>query len=175
MAGMRLQQACISGFTAMLLMLLLVPRVQAAPGYHPGSYYAAHVIRDGGELVRNEDTDNGFRWEGFSVLRIKGNRVPAKSGHGLEVFADVYGMPVGKPVTLKVTRPVRMATGETGSRTYTRTQSLYKSDSHEVQVFNYTYFLDEPDELVTGEWIIELSYRDTLILRQTFEVYPDPS
>lgn len=175
MAGMRLQQACISGLTAILLMLLLIPRAQAAPGYHPGSYYAAHVIRDGGELVRNEDTDNGFRWEDFSVLRIKGNRIPAKSGHGLEVFADVYGMPFGKPVTLKVTRPVRTATGETGSRTYTRTQSLYKSDSDEVQVFNYTYFLDEPDELVTGEWIIELSYQDTLILRQTFEVYTDPS
>ncbi len=175
MAGMRLHPPCISRFTAVLLMLLLVPQAQAAPGYHPGSYYAAHVIRDGGELVRNEDTDNGYRWEEFSVLRIKGNRIPAKTGHGLEVFADVYGMPVGKPVTLKVTRPVRMAGGEAGSRTYTRTQSLYKSDSDDVQVFSYTYFLDEPDELVTGEWIIELSYQDTLILRQTFEVYPDPS
>lgn len=172
---MRLYQPCISGFTAMLLMLLLAPRVQAAPGYHPGSYYSAHVIREGGELVPNENTENGYRWEDFNVLRIKGNRIPAKIGHGLEVFADVYGMPVGKQVTLKVTRPVRTAAGETGSHTYTRTQSLYDSDSDEVQVFNYTYFLDEPDELVTGEWIIELSYQDTLILRQTFEVYPDPS
>ena len=82
---------------------------------------------------------------------------------------------MGKPVTLTVTRPVRTAAGKAGSRTYMRTQPLYKSDSDEVQVFNYTYFLDEPDELVTGEWIIELSYRDTLILRQTFEVYTDPS
>ena len=159
----------------MLLMLLLAPRAHAAPGYQPGSNYSAQVIREGGELLRNEDTDNGYRWEDFSVLRIKGNRIPAKAGHGLEVFADVYGMPVGKPVTLKVTRPVITATGEAGSRTYTRTQSLYKSDSDDVQVFSYTYFLDEPDELVTGEWIIELSYQDTLILRQTFEVYPDPS
>lgn len=172
---MRLHPPCISGFTAMLLMLLLVPRVQAAPGYHPGSYYSAHVIRDGGELVRNEATDSGYRWEDFTVLRVKGNRIPAKIGHGLEVFADVYGMPVGQPVTLKVTRPVKAAAGEADSRTYSRTQSLYKSDSDEVQVFNYTYFLDEPDELVTGEWIIELSYQDTLILRQTFEVYADPS
>ena len=162
-----------SGFTAIVL-LLLVPQVQSAPGYHPGSYYSAHVIRDGGELVRNEETDNGYRWEDFTVLRIKGNRIPAKVGHGLEVFADVYGMPVGQLVTLTVTRPVKTATGEPGSRTYTRTQSLYETDSNDVQVFNYTYFLDEPDELITGEWVIELSYRDTLILRQTFEVYPDP-
>ena len=62
----------------MLLMLLLVPGAQPASDYHPGSYYAAHVIRDGGELV-------------------------------------------------------------------------------------------------IGEWIIELSCRDTLIRRQTFEVYADPS
>ena len=162
-----------SGFTAIVL-LLLVPQVQSAPGYHPGSYYSAHVIRDGGELVPNEETDNGYRWEDFTVLRIKGNRIPAKVGHGLEVFADVYGMPVGQRVTLTVTRPVKTATGEPGSRTYTRTQSLYETDSNDVQVFNYTYFLDEPDELITGEWVIELSYRDTLILRQTFEVYPDP-
>lgn len=158
-----------------IVLLLLIPRVQAAPGYHPGSYYAAHVIRDGGELARNENTESGYRWEDFTVSRIKGNRIPAKSGHGLEVFADVYGMPVGQPVTLTVTRPVKTATGEAGSHTYRRTQSLYESDTGEVQVFNYTYFLDEPDDLVTGEWIIELSYRDTLILRQTFEVYPDPS
>ena len=162
-----------SGLAAIVL-LLLVPQVQSAPGYHPGSYYSAHVIRDGGELVRNEETDNGYRWEDFTVLRIKGNRIPAKVGHGLEVFADVYGMPVGQLVTLTVTRPVKTATGEPGSRTYTRTQSLYETDSNDVQVFNYTYFLDEPDELITGEWVIELSYRDTLILRQTFEVYPDP-
>ena len=162
-----------SGFTAIVL-LLLSPQLQSAPGYHPGSYYSAHVIRDGGELIRNEATENGFRWEDFKVLRIKGNRIPAKAGHGLEVFADVYGMPVGQPVTLTVTRPVRTATGEPGSRTYTRNQSLYETDSYDVQVFNYTYFLDEPDELVTGEWIIELSYRDAVILRQTFEVYPDP-
>ena len=172
---MRLHQPCISGFTTMLLMLLLVPRVQAAPGYHPGSYYSAHVIRDGGELLPNGDTESGYRWEDFKVQRIKGNRIPAKIGHGLEVFAEVYGMPVGQPVTLTVTRPVRTATGEPDSPAYTRVQSLYKSDSNDVQVFNYTYFLDEPDELVTGEWIIELSYQDTLILRQTFEVYRDPS
>jgi len=157
------------------VLLLLAPQVQSAPGYHPGSYYSAHVIRDGGELTRNDEAENGYRWEDFTVLRIKGNRIPAKTGHGLEVFADVYGMPIGQQVTLTVTRPVRTATGEPGNRTYTRTQSLYESDSDEVQVFNYTYFLDEPDELVTGEWIIELSYRDTLILRQTFEVYADPS
>jgi hypothetical protein len=170
---MRLRKLYISGVAGVLL-LLLVPRVQSAPGYHPGSYYSAHVIRDGGELVRNEETDNGYRWEDFTVLRIKGNRIPAKVGHGLEVFADVYGMPVGQLVTLKVTRPIKTATGEPGSRAYTRKQSLYETDSDEVQVFNYTYFLDEPDELITGEWIIELSYQDTLILRQTFEVYPDP-
>ena len=162
-----------TGFTAIVL-LLLGSQAQSAPGYHPGSYYSAHVIRDGGELISNEETENGYRWEDFSVVRIKGNRIPAKTGHGLEVFADVYGMPAGQQVTLKVTRPVRTATGEPGSRTYTRNQSLYETDSNEVQVFNYTYFLDEPDELVTGEWIIELSYKDTLILRQTFEVYPDP-
>jgi len=170
MTGRKLWQ---TGFTAIVL-LLLGSRVQSAPGYHPGSYYSAHVIRDGGELIRSEETENGYRWEDFSVVRIKGDRIPAKTGHGLEVFADVYGMPVGQQVTLTVTRPVRTATGETGSRTYTRNQSLYETDSNEVQVFNYTYFLDEPDELVTGEWIIELSYQDTLILRQTFEVYPDP-
>ena len=164
-----------SSWVAGMVLSVPVSQVQSAPGYHPGSYYSAHVIRDGGELLRNEDTENGYRWENFSVLRIKGNRIPAKIGHGLEVFADVYGMPVGKPVTLTVTRPVRTAAGKAGSRTYMRTQPLYKSDSDEVQVFNYTYFLDEPDELVTGEWIIELSYRDTLILRQTFEVYTDPS
>ena len=158
-----------------IVLLLLIPRVEAAPGYFPGSYYSAHVIRNGGELVRNENTENGYRWEDFTVSRIMGDRIPAKAGHGLEVFADVYGMPVGQPVTLTVTRPVKTATGETASRTYKRTQSLYNYDTDEVQVFNYTYFLDEPDELVTGEWIIELSYRDTLILRQTFEVYPDPS
>ena len=171
---MRLHKLDISGVTGVLL-LLLVPQVQSAPGYHPGSYYSAHVIRDGGELVRNEETDKGYRWENFSVLRIKGNRIPAKVGHGLEVFADVYGMPVGQLVTLTVTRPVKTATGEPGNHTYTRTQSLYETDSNDVQVFNYTYFLDEPDELIPGEWIIELSYRDALILRQTFEVYPDPS
>ena len=170
---MRLHKLDISGVAGVLL-LLLVPQVQSAPGYHPGSYYSAHVIRDGGELVRNEETDKGYRWEDFSVLRIKGNRIPAKVGHGLEVFADVYGMPVGQLVTLTVTRPVKTATGEPGSRTYTRTQSLYETDSNDVQVFNYTYFLDEPDELIPGEWIIELSYQDALILRQTFEVYPDP-
>jgi len=163
-----------SGFAGIVL-LLLANQVQSAPGYHPGSYYSAHVIRDGGELIRNEDTENGYRWEDFTVLRIKGNRIPAKTGHGLEVFADVYGMPVGQPATLTVTRPVMTASGEAGSSTYTRTQPLYESDSYDVKVFNYTYFLDEPDELVTGEWIIELTYRDTLILRQTFEVYPDPS
>ena len=162
------------GFTGIVL-LVLFPPVQAAPGYHPGSYYSAHVIREGGELIRNEDTESGYRWEDYKVLRIKGNRVPAKVGHGMEVFADVYGMPVGQPATLTVIRPVRTATGEPGSRTYTRAQPLYESDSNTVQVFNYVYFLDAPDDLVTGEWIIELSYRDTLILRQTFEVYPDPS
>jgi hypothetical protein len=162
-----------SVFTATVL-LLLASQVQSAPGYHPGSYYSAHVIREGGELIRNEETDNGYRWEDFTVVRVKGNRIPAKAGHGLEVFADVYGMPVGQQVTLTVTRPVTTATGEPGSRTYTRTQSLYETDSNEVQVFNYTYFLDEPDELVPGEWIIELSYRDAVILRQAFEVYPDP-
>ena len=172
---MRLHKPYISGLAAIVLLLSVTPRVLAAPGYHPGSYYSAHVIRDGGELLRNDATESGYRWEDFNVQRIKGNRIPARIGHGLEVFADVYGMPVGQPVTLKVTRPVRTATGETDSRTYTRTQSLYKSDSAEVQVFNYTYFLDEPDALVSGEWIIELSYQDTLILRQTFEVYPDPS
>jgi hypothetical protein len=161
------------GFAGIVL-LLLVPQVQSAPGYHPGSYFSAHVIRDGGELIRNEETENGYRWEDFKVLRIKGNRIPAKTGHGLEVFADVYGMPVGQQVTLTVTRPVRTATGEPGSRTYTRSQPLYETDSNDVQVFNYTYFLDEPDELVTGEWVIELSYRNAVILRQTFEVYPDP-
>jgi hypothetical protein len=171
---MNLRNCCISVFTATLL-LSQVSRAEFVPGYHPGSYYSAHVIREGGELLTNDDTESGLRWEDFTVQRIKGNRVPAKIGHGLEVFADVYGMPVGQPVTLKVTRPIRTATGALDSRTYTRTQSLYKSDSDEVQVFNYTYFLDEPDELVTGEWIIELSYQDTLILRQTFEVYQDPS
>ena len=162
-----------SGFTATVL-LLLAHQVQSAPGYHPGSYYSAHVIREGGELIRNEETDNGYRWEDFTVVRVKGNRIPAKAGHGLEVFADVYGMPVGQQVTLTVTRPVRTATGEPDSRTFTRTQPLYETDSFDLQVFNYTYFLDEPDELVPGEWIIELSYRDAVILRQTFEVYPDP-
>ena len=161
------------GFAGVVL-LLLVPQVQSAPGYHPGSYYSAHVIRDGGELIRNENTESGYRWEDFKVLRIKGNRIPAKAGHGLEVFADIYGMPVGQQVTLTVTRPVRTLAGELDSRTYTRNQSLYETDSNEVQVFNYTYFLDEPDELVTGEWIIELSYQNAVILRQTFEVYPDP-
>jgi hypothetical protein len=158
-----------------IMLSLPFSRVQSAPGYHPGSYYAAHVIRTGGELIRSEESENGYRWEDFSVVRIKGNRIPARIGHGLEVFADVYGMPIGKPATLTVTRPQRTATGETDSRTYTRTQSLYPSDADDVQVFNYTYFFDEPDELVSGEWIIELSYQDTLILRQTFEVYPDPS
>lgn len=171
---MRVCKLYSSGIAGMVL-LLPVSQVQSAPGYHPGSYYAAHVIREGGELLPNENAENGYRWEDFTVVRIMGNRVPAKTGHGLEVFADVYGMPVGQQPTLTVTRPVRTATGEPGSRSYTRTQSLYESDSENVQVFNYTYFLDEPDELVTGEWIIELSYEDTLILRQTFEVYVDPS
>jgi len=171
---MNLHTWVCSGIATMSLLMPAAP-VQSAPGYHPGSYYAAHVIREGGALLPNENTEDGYRWEDFTVVRIMGNRVPAKVGHGLEVFADVYGMPVGKQVTLTVTRPVRTATGETGSRTYTRTQSLYESDSDEVQIFNYTYFLDKPDELVSGEWIIELSYEDTLILRQTFEVYADPS
>jgi|GEM_PF-2158524 len=171
---MELHKRISSAITGLLLLMPVAP-AQSAPGYHPGSYYAAHVIREGGERLPNENTEDGYRWEDFTVVRIMGNRVPAKAGHGLEVFADVYGMPVGQPVTLTVTRPVRTPTGETGSRTYTRTQSLYESDSEEVQIFNYTYFLDEPDEMVTGEWIIELSYEDTLILRQTFEVYADPS
>ncbi len=171
---MRLHKLYRSGLMGMMLLLPL-SQVQSAPGYHPGSYYAAHVVREGGELIRNEESENGYRWEDFTVVRIKGNRIPARIGHGLEVFADVYGMPFGEPVTLTVTRPERNATGETGSRTYTRTQSLYPTDAEDVKVFNYTYFFDEPDELVSGEWIIELSYQDTLILRQTFEVYPDPS
>jgi hypothetical protein len=171
---MNRRTCCIPVFTLALLSLLTF-QAASAPGYHPGSYYSAHVIRKGGELLPNDNTESGYRWEDFSVQRIMGNRIPAMIGHGLEVFADVYGMPVGQPVTLTVTRPVRTATGETGSRTYTRTQSLYKSDSDEVQVFNYTYFLDDADELVTGEWIIELSFRGTPILRQTFEVYQDPS
>ena len=105
-----------SGFAGIVL-LLLANQVQSAPGYHPGSYYSAHVIRDGGELIRNEDTENGYRWEDFTVLRIKGNRIPAKVGHGLEVFADVYGMPVGQQVTLTVTRPVRTARSRCSSVT----------------------------------------------------------
>ena len=122
------------GFAAVVL-LLLVSQVQSAPGYHPGSYYSAHVIRDGGELTRNENTDSGYRWEDFKVLRIKGSRIPAKVGHGLEVFADVYGMPVGQQVTLTVTRPVRTAAGEPGSRTYTRNQPLYETLDIKCHVF----------------------------------------
>jgi hypothetical protein len=160
---------------ACLLLMLPAARVLSAPGYYPGSYYAAHVIREGGELLPNDTTEDGYRWEDFTVVRFIGNRVPAKRRHGLEVFADVYGMPEGKQATLTVTRPVRTATGETRSHTYTRTQPLYESDYDDVQIFNYTYFLDKPEELVPGEWIIELSYEDTLILRQTFEVYADPS
>ena len=171
---MNLRKCFIFVCTGMLLSLP-VSRAELVPGYHPGSYYSAHVIREGGELLPNGNTEKGYRWEDFTVQRIRGNRIPAKVGHGLEVFADVYGMPLGQPVTLTVTRPVRTATGAAESRTYKRTQSLYKSDSDDVQVFNYTYFLDEPDELVSGEWIIELTYQDTLILRQTFEVYQDPS
>jgi hypothetical protein len=173
-AGMNIRKCCIPVFM-MVLLSLFTFQAASAPGYFPGSYYSAHVIREGGELLPNDNTESGYRWENFWVQRIKGNRIPAKAGHGLEVFADVYGMPFGQPVTLTVTRPVITAAGETGSRTYSRTQSLYKSDSDDVQIFNYTYFLDEPDDLVTGEWIIELTFRDTLILRQTFEVYEDPS
>jgi hypothetical protein len=29
--------------------------------------------------------------------------------------------------------------------------------------------------MVPGKWIIELTHRDTLILRQTFDVVPDPA
>jgi len=159
------------------LLVLLVPwlplQTSASPGYYPGSYYAAHVIRKGGELLPSDSTETGTRWEDYSVFRVKGDRIPAKAGHGLEVYADIYGMPAGDPVTLRVSRPVIQANGERGVHTMTRQQPLYETDSFDVQVFNYIYFLDEPDELVTGEWAIELSHGDTLILRQTFEVYAD--
>ena len=149
--------------------------VQAAPGYFPGSYYAAHVIRDGGKMVATEKTESGYHWEDYSVLRVKGNRVPAKVGHGLEVYADIYGMPVGEQVDLRVVRPVMDANGEKSAHIMRRSQPLRETDSNEVQVFNYVYFLDYPEEMVPGKWIIELTHRDTLILRQTFDVVPDPA
>jgi len=113
--------------------------VRAAPGYFPGSYYAAHVIRDGGKMVATEKTESGFHWEDYRVSRVKGNRVPAKSGHGLEVYADIYGMPAGEQVDLRVVRPVMDANGEKSAH------------------------------------IMQRTHRDTLILRQTFDVVPDPA
>jgi hypothetical protein len=164
----------ISGWCTGLLLAVLLQSAHAAPGYFPGSYYAAHVIRQGGEMVATDRTESGFQWENYSVQRIKGNRVPARPGHGLEVYADIYGMPVGEQVELRVVRPVMDARGERSAHIMKRSQPLHETDSNEVQVFNYIYFLDEPAEMVTGKWIIELTHRDTLILRQTFDVVPDP-
>jgi len=164
----------VSGFLlpVSLAVWLLPGTLQANPGIFPGSYFAGHVLRMGGTLVSNLDTPTGLRWEDYDIVRVaEDTRIPAIPGHGLEIYAELYGLPREATVTLKVTRAVRGAVAASVDPVYTRRQRLEYLAKDNVHRFSYVYFLDLEAELLPGVWVIELASEGRQILRQEFEIY----
>lgn len=157
---------------AWLAGMLFTPTLQAEPGIYPGSYFAGHVRRVGGTLTLNPATPTGLRWEDYDIVRVaEVTRIPAIPGHGLEIYAEVYGLPREASVTLRLTRSVRGAEAVHVDPVYTREQSLEFLPDNGVHRFSWIYFLDEEYELLPGVWVVELARDGRQILRQSFEVY----
>jgi len=164
----------IAGFVlpACLALLLVPPGLQASPGYYQGSYFAGHVQRMGGKLVSNPATPTGLRWEDYDIVRVAPvTRIPAIRGHGLEIYAELYGLPQEATVTFKLTRSVRGAAAAHVDQVYTRRQKLEYLPKDRVHRFSYVYFLDEEAELLPGVWVVELAADGEQLLRQVFEIY----
>lgn len=139
---------------------------------HVGAVYAAHIKREGGKLVPDDNTSTGYRWSDYKVVNVeKNNRVPATMGHGLHLIAVFYGLPQGARVTMKVVRPVNGDSDQNVDSTYERSRGLEYSKLRNAHFFEYVYFFDEDYDLIPGTWDIQVYYEGRLLVRKDYEVY----
>ncbi|MEN8108772.1 MAG: hypothetical protein ABFS22_12305 [Pseudomonadota bacterium] len=159
------------GLTNGLLLLLLMAVLTAGHANtdaYVGAVYHAHIKRDGGKLVADEFAATGYRWDDYDIVEVKARtqRIPAWTGHGLQLIAVFYNLPLEARVDVDLVRP--------GAGIHRKRGKLLQySKLRNVHFFEYIFFLDEEKDLEPGHWEIRVWHEGRIMLREQFEIYAD--
>ena len=163
-----------NGFV-ILLLCTWGGAVQATTEGYVGAVYHAHIKRTGGKLVPDELAATGYRWDDYKLTEVTGKsqQVPAVLGHGLQLIAVLYDMPLDASVEVQVLRPVRDADTDRVPQIHKRSKRLQYSDLRKAHFLEYVYFFDEDYDLTPGQWEIRIWDGNRILLREYFDVYAD--
>jgi hypothetical protein len=163
-----------NGFVILLLCTWGGAGYATTDGY-VGAVYHAHIKRTGGKLVPDEFAATGYRWDDYTIAEVtaKSQQVPAVLGHGLQLIAVLYDMPLDASVEVQVLRPVSDADTGRVPRIHKRSKRLQYSALREAHFFEYVYFFDEDYDLTPGQWEIRVWDGNRILLREYFDVYAD--
>ncbi len=106
-----------------------------------------------------------------NILLEPTRRVTCGPQDGFLIPVVIYGLPDGKhSLKLEVEHPP-FTTLHKGSATYFSRQETIESFNAKAP-WSYGWIFNDPKERVPGRWTLRLSYRNALILEETFEVIP---
>lgn len=157
----------------MILSAACVPAAEN-PGSARATLDSCGTTRDIGEPERleNRDLPGGVEVRGEMEIVDATDRIPARVGVSFGCHFTVHGLRPGEEVTLRkvVSHPPMRLPDGTASRGYEKTLGPTRVRSDGTVAATQGYRLEEPFELVPGEWVMEIWMRDQKLASKTFHL-----
>jgi len=134
--------------------------------------YGYYEFSGESKRVANPLTSTGYVTQGEAMLVKKTRRIPVKQGRlfGFRFRIDNMNKNVGRiPLELVVTHPEMRKPDGSLSTGYQYSMDLKVSNG--VVEDKTGYRLNEPYELVEGEWTFEYRFMNRSLIKQTFVTY----
>lgn len=154
-----------------MLLCLPVANIQASPRATILDYGYYEFTGDS-ERVANPVTTTGYVTQGEARLVKQTRRIPVKQGRlfGFRFRIDNMNENVGRiPLELVVSHPEMRKPDGSKSAGYQYRMDLKVSKGMVEDETGYR--MNEPYELVEGEWIFEFRFMNKSLLKQTFTTY----